>query len=73
MEHKTIIRVSDPNNGDEYVTLLILYGVSYPITHTTRLVIDGQLYMALRSEVDIVTRGEGSIVTTVTAVADNGS
>lgn len=73
MDHKTIIRASDPANGDEYVTLLILYGVSYPITSSTRLIIDGERYMAVRSEVDIVTRGNGSVITTITVVTDNGS
>lgn len=73
MEHKTIIRTNDPDVTDGYMTLVILYGVSYPITSNTRLVIDGEQYMALRSEVDIVTRGEGSIVTTITVVADDGS
>jgi hypothetical protein len=73
MEHKTIIRTNDPDGGDGYVTLLILYGVSYPITSSTRLVIDGDKYAPVRSEVDIVTAGQGSIVTTVTVVADSGS
>lgn len=73
MEHKTIIRTNDPDRTDEYMTLVVLYGVSYPITSATRLFIDGQLYVALRSEMDVVTRGDGSIVTTVTVVADDGS
>lgn len=71
VDHKTIIRASDPDSGDDYVTLLILYGVSYPITSSTRLVIDGERYAAVRSEVDIITNGQGSIVTTVTVVADD--
>lgn len=75
MEHKTIIRTHDPDNGDEYMTLLILYGVSYPVTSPTVLVIDGERYAPVRSEVDIVTSpgalfGPGSIVTTITVVAD---
>lgn len=73
MEHKTIIRTNDPDGGDEYVTLLILYGVSYPITSATPLIIDGDRYMAIRSEIDILTRGQGSVVTTITAVLDDGS
>lgn len=73
MEHKTIIRTNDPNGSDEYVTLLILYGVSYPITSATPLIIDGDRYMALRSEVDILTGESGSVITTITAVPDNGT
>lgn len=73
MDHKTIIRTHDPDNGDEYMTLLVLHGVSYPVTSSTPLIIDGERYMALRSEVDIVTSGQGSIITTLTVVADDRS
>lgn len=73
MDHRTIIRTNDPNGGDGYVTLLALDGASYPITSATRLLIDGKLYMALRSEVSIVTAGDGMILTTISVVADNGS
>lgn len=71
MDHKTIIRTHDPDNGDRYVNLLALDGISYPITSASRLIIDGKQYAVVRSQVDIVTAGDGMILTTITVVADD--
>lgn len=73
MEHKTIYRTNDPAGGNGYVTLSTVDGVSYPVTSNTRLIIDGEQYWPVRSEVNIITSGDGSVVTTITVVADDGS
>ncbi len=74
MRHTTIYRTSV---GDDYVQLLAVDGVSYPVTPDVRLFIDGQECMALRCQIDIVTDdpdpasiATGTIVTTIT-VAPN--
>lgn len=75
MEHKTIYRMSV---GDVYVQLLAVDGVSYPVTPDVRLFIDGQEYMALRSQIEIETddpdpgsAATGTIVTTITVVPND--
>lgn len=78
MQHKTIYRTNDPAGGDGYVTLLVVDGVSYPVTSDTRLFIDGREYMALRRQIEITT-GEpgpgsiatGAVVTTITVVPND--
>lgn len=80
MLHKTIYRTNDPAGGDGYVTLQEVDGVSYPVTSDTRLIINGQEYMALRSQIEIET-GEpgtgstatGTVVTTITVVPNDWS
>lgn len=75
MQHKTIYRTSV---GDDYVQLLAVDGVSYPVTPDVRLFIDGQEYMALRCQVEITTGdpdagsvATGVIVTTITVVPND--
>lgn len=75
MLHKTIYRTSV---GDDYVQLLAVNGVSYPVTPDARLFIDGREYMALRCQIEITT-GEpgpgsvatGAVVTTITVVPND--
>lgn len=78
MLHTTIYRTNDPAGGDDYVTLLAVDGVSYPVAPDTRLFIDGREYVALRCQIEITT-GEpglgsvatGTTVTTITVVPNN--
>lgn len=78
MQQKTIYRTNDPAGGDGYVQLLAVDGESYPVTPDTRLFIDGQEYMAIRSQIEI-TVGEpgpnsvatGTVVTTITLVPND--
>lgn len=78
--HKTIYRTNDPAGGDGYVQLLAVDGVSYPVTPDTRLCINGQEYMALRSQIEIQTGDSGpgltvtgTVVTTITVVPNDWS
>lgn len=70
MQHSTIYRTNDPAGGDGYVQLLVVEGVSYPVTPDTRLFIDGKEWAVVRSQVEITTGelGPGSVATG-TAVA----
>lgn len=75
MRHTTIYRTSV---GDDYVQLLAVDNVSYPVTPDVRLFIDDREYMALRCQIEITT-GEpgpgsvatGTIVTTITVVPND--
>lgn len=65
---KTVFRTHDPGNGDRYVRLLELDGVSLSADAHTQLTIDGESWAVVRSEVTIDTRSPACVLTVITVV-----
>lgn len=70
---KTVIQTHDPADGDRYVTVAELHGVSLPVDPYTPLTIDGERWAVVRASVSVDTRSPQCVVTTVTAIRYDGS
>lgn len=69
-DQRTIVQTHDPANGDRYVPVLTMEGVTLSIDSPERLAIQGERWHVVRSSVAIDTQTR-TVVTTVTVVKDS--
>lgn len=68
-DQRTIVQTHDPANGDRYVQVLAMEGVSLPVGSPSSLTIDGESWYVVRARVDVDTQTR-TTVTTVTVIKD---
>lgn len=69
---KTVVQTHDPDNGDRYIRVLELDGVSLPVDPQTQLTIDGETWAVIRRSVSVSTLSPACVVTVITAVKYGG-
>lgn len=69
-DQRTVIQTHDPADGDRYVMLLTMEGVTLPIASPPSLAIDGEPWFAVRRAVAIDTKTR-TAVTTITVVPES--
>lgn len=69
-DERTVVQTHDPADGDRYVPVTTLEGVSLPVGSPSNLTIDGVRWYVVRSSVDVDTKTR-TVVTTITVVPDS--
>ena len=69
-DQRTVIQTHDPADGDRYVPVTTLEGVSLPVGSPSGLTINGVRWYVVRALVDIDTQTR-TVVTTITVVRDS--
>lgn len=69
-DQRTVIQTHDPANGDRYVPVAKLEGVSLPLESSVRLTIDGDGWYVVRRTVAVDTQTR-TVITTVTVIKDS--
>lgn len=69
-DQRTVLRTHDRADGDRYVPVLTMEGVTLPIDSPERLMIHGDRWHVVRSAVAIDTQTR-TVITTVTVVPDS--
>lgn len=69
-DQRTVLQTHDPADGDRYVPVLTMEGITLPIDSPERLTIHGDRWHVIRSSIAIDTQTR-TVVTTVTVVKDS--